>query len=170
MAVDERKLEGIAITLELTHPEKDPLRYIFSFPVAWALYNVCMRDGGVDDAWQLALLGAAVDRALPYEGTGQDIYGDVPVSTDNRLRLIIHQFWLGLKEKYDTRDDLLLYASYYLLRAGQFSRAEAAEFASQLLGERIENDTWRKRVNKYVQDHNLEPLSLQGGRPRNPEK
>jgi hypothetical protein len=172
MAVDQQKLGNMTIYLDLVDPKaKTWQQYEFPFEIVWAFYRVS-KELGPADAFRLAALGVMVDGIRIRDVPGQDVelLTRLTPSTGERLEFMIDQLWQVLLKEFPKQVDFLLDTSYKMLRNGYFSRSEAAEFASQMLGKPIESEAWRKRVNKFARDRGRDPLDLPKGRPKKPEE
>ncbi len=69
-------------------------------------------------------------------------------------------------EGWTTEEDPYLSFSYHLLVRKEITRAEAAQFASAMLGYPIEQDSWRKRVDRWARLRKFAPIGQTKRRPR----
>ncbi len=83
-----------------------------------------------------------------------------------RLEALIRAIQL-YGQQVKSEEESILSTSYYMLRQKDWTRAQAANFASTMLGHEIAVDTWRKRVDKYIRENNKPPIELPHGRPSN---
>lgn len=65
----------------------------------------------------------------------------------------------------ETQVDHVLALTYTWLRERYISHKEAAQFASSVLGREIKPDTWRKRVDRWAEAHNLPKVELKRTKP-----
>jgi len=74
--------------------------------------------------------------------------------------------WMRGDEDWQTEEDAYLSFSYHLLLRKEITRTEAAQFASIMLRRPIEQDLWRKRVDRWAKLRKLQEIGQTKRRPR----
>ncbi len=121
---------------------------------AWALFYT-YKKAGLDALTQVAKLGAIAIR-------GDDKLTQVE---SERLGMIIG-VPLSHFKKFDSEEELLLFMTYQVLREKQITREQAAQIVTWLTGKEMKADTWRKKMDKYIEVEGLDPVELRKGRPK----
>jgi hypothetical protein len=80
---------------------------------------------------------------------------------------VLLQMWESFADRFDVRThpweehlDRVVHFTYVLLREKQINRSQAAEIASLLLEKPISTEAWRKRVDRWVEKHQLPKVGL----------
>ncbi len=124
--------------------------------VVWGLHKVATSVGPHLTEF-VALIGAQAIKATPVTQNDQAESPDDTLSPEelDRVEIVVRYVAKTARDKWPKSEDLLIDASYQALRGGFLSRAQAAEFARELLGRKIEPDTWRKRVDRWAEKKGL---------------
>jgi hypothetical protein len=119
----------------------------------WSFYRT-MKAVGFETTLLVAFLGAQA-------ALNRDITASEGLTLINALRDLddISRLW-------ETKEDGAFEITYQLLRARQINRRQAAELASDILGESVNTEAWRKRLNTWVEDSGRAKIELAHGRPR----
>ncbi len=151
--IDLEDMANINVTFSFSNGETINMPFI----VAWSIYH----SPGYRPVFEIAMLGAQI--AKPDINTDPSLRQQI----EEEARKVTIMVFTGLKQKHPTREDLLCFFSYQLLSQGLANRPEVAQLVSYLLGRTIETDTWRKRLDKYIEAHGLAALKLVQGRKTN---
>ncbi len=88
----------------------------------------------------IALLGAMA-AMHPNEITGQ---------AGIQIGRIFNALERTIAEQWHNQEEMLIQATYVLLREGTINRKQAAAVAKTALGKNINDESWRKRVDRYA--------------------
>ncbi len=89
---------------------------------------------------QLALLGA-IGAMHPNLPTEKEIH---------QIGRVLSTLEITIAERWRNREEMLIQATYALLRDGSITRRQAAAVAKAALGKDINEESWRKRVDRYA--------------------
>ncbi len=148
MADEENLTPGI----DLHHPLRDwTFRRTLESSVFWSWYET-IKAWGAKHAYEMA-----AESALATTGELAD---------DERTAL---RRWIQMIEWHgDRRADRAthtLRVSYERLVNGDWNRHTAARFATNMLGRKISESTWREAVNRWAKEQGLPKPTLPRGRP-----
>ncbi len=121
---------------------------------AWALFYT-YKKAGLDALKEVAKLGAIAVK-------GDD---NLTLVEAERLGMLIG-VPLSHFKKFDSEEQLLLFMTYQVLREKQITREQAAQIVTWLTGKEMKADTWRKKMDKYIEAEGLDPVELRKGRPK----
>lgn len=134
-------------------------------------------DRGLEHAFSLMVLGGLLtlqQQKTPDERAAQT---DEDVIEENnelarQMGYILGRIRESVEARFKNDEEAVLYVSYGAMRARIFTRADAALFASAMLGRNISSEAWRKRLDRWVANKDLPAIEQQRGRPkmRNPVK
>jgi hypothetical protein len=150
----EKEIIYKTIHLTLTNPRTgDPDTFPLPIWLLWHLYEVLV------DPPAIPRMALAASFSV-YLVCGED-------ETMPRIEEMFNQIahLPGVQVPMTNRTDVLLSFTYGLLQRQQLSHIEAAQFASSVLGERINPDAWRMRLNRWSARHGLPPVGARRGRP-----
>jgi hypothetical protein len=90
------------------------------------------------------------------------LYGDTeyraepPIKYHARLRAVLYALHkLAIDEQWKAETDQVISLCYHLLRERKINRRNAADLASLLLKKETSTETWRKRVDRWVEKKGL---------------
>lgn len=141
-----------SVGILLTDPETgDDFPHLLSLPVFWGWYTVIVSQG-IDQALEMAAFAGALVRhdLVDKRDGGTFVKGGLPQEERAYLRRMLE----CLKDMGDRNKDKETHAlqiSYEVLGRKDWTRKQAARFASNVLGREISTDTWRKRVDRWAQ-------------------
>ncbi len=145
-------LEDLANTeVIFTYDNGEAIR--LPFIMAWSIY----RTRGYRPVFEIAMLGAQIANQHINPNT------KLPREVEEETRRVVMMLHDAIN-RHQTPEDLLCFFAYQLLSGGLANRTEVAQLASYLLERPIESDTWRKRLDKYIEAHKLKRLTLAQGR------
>ena len=149
--------------LRLVFPIEDPkVRQIeIRTPLLrfWGAYRA-IHQGGLDESLALVVFGSSVYGAIRDRGVAD------PERTFAKVwRWMGDHYELGIN-RWETETDLVMSFCYFLLRHKLITRAEAAQFAREALNEPIDQESWRKRIDRWANRHKLPALGQTKRPPR----
>ncbi len=159
------KFEDLTFFVRLEDPETGNLHEIaIPFYLFLAVHRVVKQGkrGGIDARF-IAFFGAYLQifldlrKGQPYEDTStlEKEAGQRLEHYSQQIGQIIYDLEVTAKEHFKDDEDLLLRATYTMLKNGFMSRSEAVDFANQMLGKNFTTDAWRKRVDRWAEHEGL---------------
>ncbi len=148
-------VDDLTLSITLQDPRTNKHSQVeLPFRLAWSLHRITA-ELGITYTVGAGLVGV-------FAATG----GKLTDNAQERLDIIIRGYAQSIVDKWPRAEDMLLQVSHRGLQEGIFNRVTAAAFASELLGEEIDPETWRKRTNAFAKLHDLGGSGLSPGRPR----
>ncbi len=144
------------LNVKFPYKDSDGTIQVQPMPItyAWALFYT-YKKAGLDALFRVAKLGAIAirgdDNLTKLEAERLDMLIGVPLS----------HF-----KKFDSEEQLLLFMTYQVLREKQITREQAAQIVTWLTGKEMKADTWRKKMDKYIEAEGLDSVELPKGRPK----
>ncbi len=125
-----------------------------TFASAWGLFYI-YKKVGLDAVINVAKLGA-----LGVKGK--------KLNEEDALRIgkLLGALLNSLDERFKHEEEFLLYMTYQGLFRNYITRKEAADVVAWLTDKPMKTDTWRKKMDKYIKAHDLDPVELRTGRPK----
>ncbi len=147
---------GYVHQLRLNFPIDDATIKWVEVPVSlsmfWGAYNAIHR-GGLDESEALVVFGNRLITHLVASGINN------PIQEFYKCWRWLGDHY-GLKiNRWDKDTDILFSFCYFLLREKVVTRGEAAKFATAILNEKLDQEQWRKRVDRWAHSHDLQSLS-----------
>ncbi len=130
------------------------------FKTFYSVYKI-LQNATIDPShlWHLACFAAVAAKGQPLDADEKQRIG---AALD-----LMQLGGTGLfpNEAWQTDEDPVLSITYHLLRSRQITYTQAAAIASELLGQAIKPEAWRKRVDRWRNDRGLPKV---GQRKRTP--
>ncbi|PLS78837.1 MAG: hypothetical protein CYG59_16440 [Chloroflexi bacterium] len=147
-------LQNTYITFPFKNREGVEEQERITFAAAWGLFYI-YKKVGLDAVINVAKLGAL------------GVKGEKLNEEDaHRIGKLLGALLNSLDEMFEHEEDFLLHVTYEGLSRNYITRKEAADVVAWLTDEPMKTDTWRKKMDKYIESHGLPPLGLPMGRPK----
>jgi hypothetical protein len=101
---------------------------------------------GIDHAVELLTIGASVVKWQPLSEDDR-----------RRLRQLVTQ---AAERSWDSIDEMALRMTYRRLWNKEINYQQAADQASDLLGRKIDRDTWRRRIERWAERRSLPKIEV----------
>ncbi len=135
------------------------LTYEQLLPIVRMLHEHGQR--GLEDIFQLLVLGGTLAIQLRQSTEELKTAPDrLTKDEKDRMGSLLYRLRDVIQAKFKNDEDAVIEATYVGLRNNACTRAEAALFASAMLGRNFSSDAWRKKVDRWVAQQGLPKVDI----------